>query len=202
MLLFLGNWWNTLTGIEQIFWGIAIVFSVLFVIQFVLSLIGFDFDTDTDIDISTDTDVGHDFDADFTVFSVRSIIAFFTFFGWAGVLALNAGATGLIALAFASASGLGAMFLVGYLMYKFSQLGISGNVDVNDALYNVGEVYFTIPPHKKGRGKVHISINGSLRELDAITNGESLTTGAKIKVVEVLSDELILVEPAVDLKLL
>ena len=124
ILLNLGDWWVALSGAQQAFWGIAIVFSILFLIQFVFSLIGLDADTDMDGDLDiagdVDTDPGFGLDADFTVFSVRSIIAFFTFFGWTGVLVLNAGGNVLSAIGFSFLSGTIAMFIVGYLIYLFS----------------------------------------------------------------------------------
>jgi len=63
MLLSISNgWWEGLTGAGQAFWGISIVFSVLFVIQFVLSLVGVDFD----LDMEAETDTGFGLDADFS----------------------------------------------------------------------------------------------------------------------------------------
>lgn len=196
ILLILGNWFGGLTGTEQIFWGISIVFSILFLIQFVLSLVGLDFDTDVDVDISTDVE-GGDFSIDpgFTLFSVRSIIAFFTFFGWAGVLTLNSGGSTLMAVIAASISGFAAMSIVGYMLYLASKLTESATVDMGNALYQNGEVYLSIPERKSGQGKIHINIQGSLRELEAITEGEALPNGAKIRVVEILDDNLLLVEP-------
>ncbi len=195
--LFFGQWWQELTNTEQVFWGIALIFSVLFVIQFVLSLIGLDFDHDADFDMSTDTDSGgYSVDADFTILSVRSIIAFFTFFGWAGVISLNNGASTLAALGLASVSGFSAMLVVGYMLYLFSKLSQSGNIDINEALFNTGEVYLNIPSNREGQGKVHLKIRGSLREVDAVTEGQTIPTGASVRVVEVLHDNLLLVEPS------
>ena len=196
--LFFGQWWYELSNTQQVFWGIALIFSVLFVIQFVLSLIGLDFDHDADFDVSTETDVdsGYSLDADFTLLSVRSIIAFFTFFGWTGVIALNNGASTVMALGMASAAGFAAMLVVGYMIYLFSKLSQEGNLDMNEALFNTGEVYLAIPSKKEGYGKVHIKIKGSLREMDAVTEGEPLPTGASVRIIEVLNDNLLLVEPA------
>jgi len=196
LLLVFGDWWSSLNGTQQMFWGISIIFSVLFVIQFVLSLIGLDFDSDTDFDVSTDTDTegGYSLDPSFTLFSVRSIIAFFTFFGWTGVLALNAGLGTTMAVILASASGFAAMALVGYMMYLFSKLGESGNVDLNDALFQTGEVYLTIPAGKRAAGKIHINIQGTMKEMDAITEGKTLSTGSMIRVVEIVDENLLLVE--------
>ncbi len=196
--LFFGQWWQELTNTEQVFWGIALIFSVLFVIQFVLSLVGLDFDHDADLDMSVDSDSSsaYSLDTDFTLLSVRSIIAFFTFFGWAGVISLNNGASTLVALGLASISGFSAMFVVGYMLYIFSKLSQAGNVDINEALFNTGEVYLNIPSNREGLGKVHLKIQGSLREMDAVTEGQTIPTGASIRVVEILHDNLLLVEPS------
>ncbi len=196
LLLVFGDWWSSLNGTQQMFWGISIIFSVLFLIQFVLSLIGLDFEGETDFDVSTDTDTDHGYSLDpsFTLFSVRSIIAFFTFFGWTGVLALNAGLGTTMAVISASVSGFMAMAIVGYMMYLFSKLGESGNVDLNEALFQTGEVYLTIPAGKRAVGKIHINIQGTMKEMDAITEGKTLATGATIRVVEVVGENLLLVE--------
>lgn len=197
LLLVFGDWWSTLNGTQQMFWGISIIFSVLFIIQFVLSLIGLDFEGDSDFDVSTDSDTegGYGLDPSFTLFSVRSIIAFFTFFGWTGVLALNAGLGTTMAVICASTSGFLAMVIVGYMMYLFSKLGESGNVDLNEALFQTGEVYLTIPAGKRSVGKIHINIQGVMKEMDAITEGRTLSTGAMIRVVEIVDENLLLVEP-------
>lgn len=197
LLLVFGDWWSTLNGTQQMFWGISIIFSVLFIIQFVLSLIGLDFEGDSDFDVSTDSDTegGYGLDPSFTLFSVRSIIAFFTFFGWTGVLALNAGLGTTMVVICASTSGFLAMVIVGYMMYLFSKLGESGNVDLNEALFQTGEVYLTIPAGKRSVGKIHINIQGVMKEMDAITEGRTLSTGAMIRVVEIVDENLLLVEP-------
>ncbi len=196
-MLFLGEWWSSLNGVQQVFWGISIVFSVLFIIQFVISLIGLDFDGDVDVDVDTDTGSSdYSLDADFTLLSVRSIIAFFTFFGWTGVLVLNTGGSTLMALGMASISGFAAMLLVGYMIYMFSKLSQDGNIDIREALFNTGEVYLTIPAQKNGYGKIHVKIQGSLKEMDAITEGNALPTGVPVKVIEILDENLLLVESA------
>lgn len=204
ILLSLGDWWVALSGPQQVFWGISIVFSILFVIQFVFSLIGLDADADIDGDMDMsgdlDTDPGFGMDADFTVFSVRSIIAFFTFFGWTGVLILNAGGDLMTALGFSFLSGTVAMLIVGYLIYLFSKLSEDGNIDMENALLNTGEVYLTIPGEESGQGKIHITVNNSFREINAVTkNFAPLPTGSRIRVIEIIDDNLLLVEPIEDL---
>ncbi len=202
ILLNLGDWWIALSGPHQAFWGISIVFSILFVIQFVFSLIGLDADMDGDIEVSTDidTDPGFGMDTDFTIFSVRSIIAFFTFFGWTGVLILNAGRDVYTAIGYSFLSGTLAMFVVGYLLYMFSKLSEDGNIEIDNAIFNTGKVYLTIPAGESGQGKIHITIDNSYREINAVTkNLEALPTGSTIRVIDVIDDNLLLVEPIEDI---
>jgi membrane protein implicated in regulation of membrane protease activity len=190
MIVSLNEWWEALSAPHQVFWFIAVVFSVLFFIQFVLMLIGFDADGDSDLH-ADGIDGGHEFSA----LSVRSIIAFFTFFGWTGVLALNNGLAVWLAVTLAAGVGLGAMFIVAYLMFKFAQLEQSGTLNLYNAIDREGEVYLPIPAACEGRGKVHLLVDGRLRELDAITAGPRLRTGDAIKVVEILDDNVLKVEP-------
>ncbi len=190
-LLFFGDWFRELSGLEQVFWGMSLIFSVLFVIQFVVSLFGFDFDADVETDLST-ADGG--IEADFSLLSLRSVIAFFTFFSWTGVLMIKNGASLLAILVGSSFSGLLAFGIVAYLLYLFSKFNQSGTVDMDQALFQKGEVYLTVPGGKEGMGKVQIQLGQNLKELRAITDGDSLPTGSKIRVIEVLEDNLLVVE--------
>lgn len=200
ILLNLGDWWTTLSSSQQVFWAIAIVFSILFLIQFVFSLIGLDADAEVDMETDMDSDPGFGLDTDFTLLSVRSIIAFFTFFGWTGVLVLNAGRSTFEAIGYASVSGFLAMVLVGYMIYLFSKLSQENNLNIDNALFNTGKVYLTIPALESGKGKIHVHIDGTMREMDAMTKeNNSLPTGSDIRVIEILENNILLVEPVENL---
>ena len=186
----INQWWDTLTSAHQVFWFIAIIFTVLFFIQFILLLIGFDSDSG---EIGHPGDVGS-FEHEFSALSVRSIIAFFTFFGWTGVFALNNHLSVWLAAILASLAGLAAMFIVAYMIYKFSQLEQSGTLNLYNALDQPGEVYLSIPGQGKGVGKVNLKVDGIIRELDAITEGEALKTGTPVKVVEIMNGNILMVE--------
>lgn len=186
----INQWWDALSSPHQVFWFIAIIFSVLFFIQFILLLIGFDSD-------NAEFDHGGDsgsLEHEFSALSARSIIAFFTFFGWTGVLAMGNQFNVWIAVALATGVGLTAMFIVAYLMYKFAQLEQSGTLNFYHALDQYGEVYLPIPGYQVGKGKIHLKIDGTVREVDAITDGELLKTGAQVKVIEIMEDNTLKVE--------
>lgn len=186
----INQWWETLTSAHQVFWFIAIIFSVLFLIQFIFLIIGFDSDS---ADFDQSGEVGS-FEHEFSALSVRSIIAFFTFFGWTGVLALNNELNVWLAVLLASVSGMSAMFIVAYMIFKFAQLEQSGTLNLYNALDKPGEVYLTIPAQEKGTGKVHLLVEGRIREIDAVTSGDTLKTGDHVKVIDILDGNILKVE--------
>lgn len=55
-------------------------------------------------------------------------------------------------------------------------------------------VYLKIPSYKSGKGKVQISTRGSMRELDAMTEGEEIPTGSNVKIVKTETDSTVIVE--------
>ena len=191
--LLITDWWGELATIEQVYWGISLVFSTLFIIQFVMSLIGLEMDSEIEIGGDTlDTDL--ELSYNFQLFSIRSVIAFFAFFGWIGLFVLKRSEGIWLSVALASLGGLIAMVTVAYLMYSISKLQEEGNIHIQQALHESGEVYLTIPKNSSGIGKVHINIQGALKEVDAVTHGQEIPTGSKIKVVDILNKNTVLVE--------
>lgn len=112
---------------------------------------------------------GHAFDTfdALKLLSVNSVAAFFAIFGWAGLSAhsqfkLNIFASSAVAIVFGSL----AMWLVAYLFHLMRKLTSPGAAfTLDDAVGREAEVYERIPAN--GRGKVHVTINGMLRELEA-----------------------------------
>jgi hypothetical protein len=194
-MLSINNWWLHLTGAEQVFWAIAVIFSILFTIQFVISLIGLDFDSDVDVADGGHIDLHGNYDVDpsFTLFSVRSIIAFFTFFGWVGVIALSNDLALVMSVILATVSGLIAMFFVAIILYQLVKLSEVGTVFIDEALGKYAEVYIPVPEKRTGKGRVTVEFANKLMELDAITDGPLLATGTVVYVFRVFDDNTLLV---------
>ena len=191
--LVITQWWGELTTIQQVYWGIALVFTILFVIQFIMSILGLD--VDSDIEIGGDTLEGDiELNYSFQIFSLRSIIAFFAFFGWIGLFVLNRSGEPWLSLVLASLGGLAAMISVAYLMYMMTKLEEEGNIYIQNSMHEAGEVYLTIPQGSSGKGKIHVNIQGALKEVDAVTNGDEIPSGSKIKVIDILNKNTVLVE--------
>lgn len=193
MIFAMNEWWSLLSGTEQFFWILAIFSSAIFVIVFIVSLLGFDTDSDIDTDAGADADSGTG--GDLPVFSLKAVTAFLTFFSWTGVLLLGEGRSLWQIVPYAFLSGLVALVIVAFLLKKFSDFTESGNADPIDLIFEKGDVYLPIPARQEGVGKVHVTLNHSLREMNAMTaDKEAIHTGEKIRVIEILPDNTLLVE--------
>ena len=181
-----------MSTLEQTYWGFALLGSVVFLIIFILTFIGGG-DADMDADAS-------DFEADdggvgFQFFTFKNIVAFFTIFGWTGVTCIDNDLSTGLTLILSVIAGLLMMVLTSSLFFWMHKLAESGTLKMKNAIGVIGEVYLPIGAKRSKMGKVQIKVQGSLRELEAITdNEEELKTGTMVKVTEIVSAELLLVE--------
>ena len=76
-LLGISSWWQGLEVFEKILWAIAIIFSILFLVQLLWSAIGGDVDDPSAIG-STDEYIGDDVGIGHQFFTIKNLIAFFT----------------------------------------------------------------------------------------------------------------------------
>ena len=185
ILLSIPSWWQTLGSIEQIYWGIALISTGLFLFQLALTFIGLDSDIEAEIG---------EVDGGFSLISVRSVIAFGTFFGWGGVVALSNGFTGTKVLMFGFLAGFVAMIAVAYIFFQLLRLQEDGTVELYQAIGKTAEIYLSVPEATKGKGKIHITLGDKLMEFDAISNGDAFPTGARVKVMDVLNENVMLVK--------
>jgi hypothetical protein len=190
-LLDISTWWQNIAFFEKIFWVIAILFSVLFLIQAILSFTGGDSDTamgDADVSIDSDDGLGHQF------FTIKNLIAFFTVFGWTGIAFIKGGMSQGITIGAALGAGVLMVAMMMVLFRSMSKLKHSGTLELSNALNKIGETYLVIPAQRNGYGKVHIKVQGSLKELQAITDDAmAIPTGKLVKVVEILNNSILIV---------
>jgi hypothetical protein len=82
------------------------------------------------------------------------------------------------------------------MFYYISKLTASGTLKMENALHAIGEVYLTVGAKRASIGKVQIKVQGSLRELDALTDyEEDLTQGNVVKVTQVTNNGILIIEP-------
>ena len=200
------EWWNSLSVMMKVLWGITLSASLIFVIQSVMTFLGADTgDTGLDSDVSGDVPDGTDAPdgtADGAhgtgqgLLTFRNFVNFFLGFGWTAILLKNSiSSTGVLMLV-SVLVGIVLVILVMLLFKWLSGMQQTGNIDVYKAAVGCeGTVYLTIPAERTGTGKVQITINNSVREYDALTDGDILKTGTRIRVSEVINADTLLVEP-------
>jgi hypothetical protein len=204
------EWWNSLTTVNQVFFGAATFFSILFLWQFITSMVGLggaELDVDTDLDTDVDVDGGVDVDdieagsaeeaaesmAAFHLFSLRAILAFFTLFSWAGALYLQSQPLH-IALVYGIAWGLGAWLIVTLIINWLRKLAESGNPVLSTCVGTHGTVYMDIPAG--GAGKVRVKVSGAVSMVSArAAGGEALEAGTPIRVLRTLDHSSVEVQP-------
>ena len=184
-------WWESLDLYLKIMWGIAIPFSVIFLIQMVMTFIGMG----DHGEISGDADVDADVEMPFQFFTFRNFVNFFLGFSWAGISFYEAVESKVWLTFFCVFFGLTLVAIVMALLYALSKTTQSGNIDINDAVGRAATVYFTIPATGKGTGKIQISIQQAIREYDAISESEEpFRTGSMVRVKSVINTHTLLVE--------
>jgi len=186
------DWFTALTLFEKIYWVTALVSSVIFLVLIVMTLIGGDAD-----------DMGGDVDAEveghggicFQFLSFKNLMGFFTIFGWSGISCLDNGLSTGLTVFISVICGLIMMTAMAALFYYLAKLQSSGTLKLKNALHQIGEVYLTIGANRSSIGKVSISVQGTLRELEALTDEkDDLTQGNVVKVKEVTDNGILIVQ--------
>ncbi len=184
-----GTWWEGLSVILKIFWGIAVPFTLFFVLQLILSFFGAESPDDL-----PDAEIDADHGIPFQFLTLKNLIGFFTIFSWTGIACLEAGLSTALTLLIASIAGLLMVGLMAGLFYLMMKTGADGTMKINDAIGQSGEVYLTIRAKRAGIGKIQVKVGGSLRTLDAMTDDEEpLPTGQLARVTQIINDNILLV---------
>ncbi len=201
-------WWQGLGTINKAFAVSAVIFSLAFLWQMIVMLLGIDRDGHGHAGDAGIQDGGHlhgDASAHggesvaFTFVSVRSVMAFGMLFSWAGTLYLAGGTSPIFAIAFSFLWGLAAMFAVSYVLYWLLRMQERGNVSISTAIGEDGTVYMDIPPG--GTGKVRVRVGGCVSFVNARSrDGEALPAGTKVKVVGVIDERTVEVKAEQDFK--
>ena len=193
----IATWWAGLSVAMKILWGITLAASLIFVIQSILTFVGADTNTDFDVDVDMTFD-GSDLsniEGGSNLYTFRNVVNFFLGFGWTAILLQGQIKSKALLLVVAVAVGIALVALVMWLFKWLSSMQQSGNINVYRAAVGCqGKVYLTIPAERAGEGKVQITIQGAVREYNAVTDGDAIKTGTPIKVTEVIDTNTLLVE--------
>ena len=174
-------------ALERGFTFCAILGGVLLVVRVVLMFFAADLD-----------ELGAETDSDFRLLSLQGVMAFLLIFGLSGrafLLETEMGHGAVFAAALAS--GIGAMWVMGWLFAMMHRLQDSGNVDLNRAIGAKGTVYLTIPAG--GSGEVQVIFSGKQQIHDAIAEDDlPIETGARVEVVATRGSNTLVVKRDAD----
>ena len=194
----IATWWAELSPVMKLLWGVTLTATLIFVIQTVMTFLGADADgTDFNMDVDTSMD-GADLsniDGGSNLYTFRNFVNFFLGFGWSAILLQKSvKSTGLLVV-LAVLVGIALVVAVMYLFKWLSSMQQSGNINIfKEAVGCQGKCYLIIPGERAGEGKVQITIQGAVREYNAVTDGDTIKTGTPIKVVETINANTLLVE--------
>ncbi|MTE26200.1 hypothetical protein [Winogradskyella ouciana] len=185
------EWFSNLEFLPKLYWSIALVGSLIFIVVMIMAFVGGDADDIGDADADIDSDAG----AGFQFITFKNLVGFFTIFGWSGIACIDAGLSTPLTIIISVICGLLMMVIMASLFYFISKLTDSGTLNYDNALDAVGEVYLTIGGDRSSMGKVSVNVQGTVRELDALTDSlTDLKSGTIIKVVDVTSNGILIVD--------
>jgi len=73
------------------------------------------------------------------------------------------------------------------------RLAEDNSFKIEETLGKAAQVYVPIPEYLSGTGKITLSIRGSIRELDAMTEGERIPSNAMVQIVKI-KDAIVFVQ--------
>ena len=179
---------------SSVYFAMAAVGSILFLVRILLLAIGADHDTDFDLDHADGVE-GHG--GEFSFFSLLSILSFLMGAGWLGLACRREWGLGAVPAAL-SASGFGffLMTLSSLGLYHMRRLNESGKYDVKNCIGNIGRVYLKVPAKGEGRGQIEITVDGRRKVLPAVSASSEIASFAAARVVGVQEDETLIIEPS------
>ncbi|WP_299113866.1 hypothetical protein [uncultured Winogradskyella sp.] len=185
------EWFSNLEFFPKLYWSIALIGSLIFTIVMIMAFTGGDADDIEDVDAEIEGDAG----IGFQFLTFKNLVGFFTIFGWSGIACIDAGLSKPVTIMISVFAGLVMMTIMAALFYFMSKLTDSGTLKMKNAIDAIGEVYLTIGADRSRMGKVSVKVQGTMRELDALTDSLSdLKTGTIIKVVDVTNNGILIVD--------
>jgi len=201
-------WWEALDGFSKGMFGAAVFFGVIFVYEMFAAFTGLGSDSDADgapdhdfgADGAPDHDVGADDSHDaaqstalFKLFSVRSIVSFFTLFTWGTALYTSNGMGHTAALGLGTLWGLAAMLIVSLLVHFMRGLAYDGTARAQDSVGSEVTVHLDIPPG--GEGEVRMLCGDAITHFRAReARGNAAPAGSRARVLRILGPNLVEVE--------
>lgn len=137
--------------------------------------------------------------ASLPILTLRGFVAFFSLFGWSGLLFCQVGFHWLLSLFLAVQIGVIGMVGVAFILREALRLQSDGTLDIRNAVGRSGTVYLTVPAEGVGFGKVNVVVQEQMRELEAVTDENiPIPTGSDIVVVGIVNGDTLVVRNLAD----
>jgi len=209
-------WWGSLTLIQQILALAAVPATIIMLLQTLLLLFGLGHHGGADSHDSFDAHAGdQDFSLDhhysgghthnehsephdggLRIFTVRAFVAFFSIFGWLGIVLIDNGMNATPAIFISLLAGFAVMVGMAWFFKSAMRLQSAGNIDIRNSLGKTATVYIPIPPKRTGKGKVTVMVQGRFTEVDAVTDSDTvLRTGMEVVGVSMSNQNVLCVAP-------
>lgn len=183
------EWLSNLEPLLKVYWIIAIVASLVFIIQAIMTFVGMDSSDGLSADVDGDVDI----EGPFQLFSLRNMVNFFLGFGWAGVCFYEKISSPFWLTTIALIVGIVFVVLFFFIMKQIMRLAKDNTFRMEEIVGKTADVYLMIPAGKQGKGKIQVSVRGAVHEIDAMTEGEKIPTGGKARIDRLIDEQTALV---------
>ena len=180
-----------ITGVDVFFAATAVIGTILFIIYFLLVMIGGVADGIADSIPFLDINLEMDAEGVFHMLTIQGLLSFMMMFGIFGLAASQADQNAIIAILAGSIAGVASMWIVGKVFQAVASLETDGTVVHSEAIGAKGTVYRRIEPGQTGQ--VQVEFQSALRTCNAVAEDDTmrLDTGKFVTVVGNISEMLI-----------
>jgi membrane protein implicated in regulation of membrane protease activity len=195
--LFVLSYLNKYKQMEQYALYLAVPATVIYVLMIISSFMGMDSMDGVEADFDGDLELEDGESASFHFFTLKNAIGFLLGLSWGTLIGIrDLDFTNLHSLLFGVSLGILMVILQSALFFFMSKLQEKNEPSISSAEGQIGTVYLTIPPSRSGRGKITVTVSGSRKVLDAVTDhSDELKTNTSVKVVSIEGDQ-VKVEPS------
>lgn len=192
------EWFNSFPIVIRCLLVVALMMSIVMVIQIIMLLVGLGSDSsydggDQDFDsgdVANDADVTDFFGL--RIFTIRNAIAFLAIGGWVTALVYKMSNSEVLAYIIGFVAGVLTAILMAFAMKQISKLQSNGNLNIEKCVGHKAKVYLTIPKKKTGEGKITVLLQDVLCEFSAVTEDEEdIPTGGSVKIIAVKDGEIV-----------
>ena len=185
------EFFSAMDPLLKTFWFLAIPVSVVFIIQTIMTFMGMDSHDGATADFDSNL-TGTD--APFQLFSLRNLINFLLGVGWTGVSFYSTISNPVLLILLALAVGILFVLLFFVVIKQLKRLAEDNSFQMTETLNKTAEVYTPIPAGRNGKGKILLSVRGSVHELEAMTDGDRIESGKVVKVIRIDNSDIFIVE--------